>query len=152
VAPHLSPEWRRVDSPTYGFASRWSERHTAYAAGLGTFRLCDGLITPQGKAHRLGSVVARVAIAPTPRPYRDHRAYCLFFATGKCMACAKRCPAGAISAQGHDKQKYSEHAKGTCGAFVKERFGFDGYGCGLCQTGVPCESEIPKAILRMTTK
>ena len=148
VAPHLSPEWRREDSPTYGFASRWSERHTAYAAGLGTFGLCDGLITPQGKAHRLGSVVARVVIAPTPRPYRDHRAYCLFFANGKCMACAKRCPVGAISATGHDKKKCWDHAGGTCGAFVKERFGFDGYGCGLCQTGVPCESGIPSAIRR----
>jgi len=26
---------------------------------------------------------------------------------------------------------------------VKSNFGFDGYGCGLCQTKVPCESKIP---------
>jgi len=26
---------------------------------------------------------------------------------------------------------------------VKKEYGFDGYGCGLCQTRVPCESRIP---------
>ena len=30
-------------------------------------------------------------------------------------------------------------------SFVRlaRHFGFDGYGCGFCQTGVPCESKIP---------
>jgi epoxyqueuosine reductase len=146
VAPQLSPEWRREDSPVYGFASRWSERHIAHAAGLGTFGVCDGLITPKGKAHRLGSVVARVRIEPTIRPYAHHRAWCLHHATGKCLVCVRRCPVGAISASGHDKQKCWAHAGGTCAAYVQQRFGFDGYGCGLCQTAVPCESAIPKGI------
>ena len=66
----------------YVFASLLSERHAAYAAGLGTFGLCDGLITPKGKAMRCGSVVARIQIAATPRPYEDHHAYCLFYAKG----------------------------------------------------------------------
>jgi len=26
---------------------------------------------------------------------------------------------------------------------VKSRYGFEGKGCGLCQTKVPCESRIP---------
>ena len=50
VAPVLSPFWKRATSSNYGFASTWSERHAAYAAGLGTFGLCDGLITARGKA------------------------------------------------------------------------------------------------------
>jgi epoxyqueuosine reductase len=58
VAPALSPRWTRKDSGRYVFSSTWSERHAAYASGLGTFGLCDGLITPRGKAHRVGSVVA----------------------------------------------------------------------------------------------
>jgi len=29
--------------------------------------------------------------------------------------------------------------------YVKAHYHFDGYGCGLCQTGVPCESKIPTA-------
>jgi hypothetical protein len=44
----------------------------AYAAGLGTFGLCDGLITARGKAMRTGSVVARLEIDASPRPYDDH--------------------------------------------------------------------------------
>ena len=44
VAPMISPLWKIEMSPKYGMASRWSERHAAYASGLGTFGLCDGLI------------------------------------------------------------------------------------------------------------
>jgi epoxyqueuosine reductase len=143
VAPILSPEWKMVMSPKFGLSSRWSERHAAYASGLGTFGLCDGLITPKGKAHRVGSVVARIKIPPTPRPYKNHREYCLYFTEGGCMVCAERCPVGAISEKGHDKKLCWDHAGGTCGKYVKEHYGFDGYGCGLCQTAVPCESGIP---------
>jgi epoxyqueuosine reductase QueG len=142
VAPPLLPAWARVDSTQFVFSSTWSERHAAYAAGLGTFGLCDGLITPVGKAMRVGSVVARIAVPPTPRPYTDHRSYCSFFADGSCGECIGRCPVGAITQTGHDKLKCSEHVSSTA-AFVRGRYGFAGYGCGLCQTGVPCESEIP---------
>lgn len=145
VAPQLSPEWKQEISPRFGRASSWSERHVAYAAGLGTFGLSDGLITSRGKAHRLGSVVARIRLKPTPRPYTNHHAYCLFFTTGKCLDCAKRCPVGAIGTRGHDKEKCWAHAGGTCARHIREAFGFDGYGCGLCQTGVACESGIPEA-------
>ena len=143
VAPTLSSHWKMEKSETFGYASRWSERHAAYASGLGTFGLCDGLITEKGKAHRAGSVVARLQIDPTPRPYTDHHAYCLYYTTGKCRVCADRCPVDAISENGHDKIKCIKHAAGTCGDYVKEKWGFEGYGCGLCQTGVPCESRIP---------
>lgn len=142
VAPALSPQFSRRISPRYGFSSTWSERHAAYAAGLGTFGLCDGMITPAGKAMRVGSVVAQVRIPPTPRPYTDHRAYCLFFSHGICKKCAARCPVGAITESGKDKIKCMQHVRKTA-AFVKSNYGFEGYGCGLCQTGVPCESKIP---------
>ena len=49
VAPLLSPHWARSDEGPYAPCSNWSERHAAYAAGLGTFGLCDGLITPVGR-------------------------------------------------------------------------------------------------------
>jgi len=41
--------------------------------------------------------------------------------------------------------KCREHAGDAATEFVKANYGFDGYGCGLCQTGVPCESKIPTA-------
>jgi epoxyqueuosine reductase len=145
VAPQLAAQWASVKSERFVYSSTWSERHAAYAAGLGTFGLCDGLITARGKAMRVGSVVARLALPPTPRPYQDHHAYCLFYAKGTCGACMTRCPAGAISAAGHDKATCRQHVAKTA-AFVKENYGFEGYGCGLCQTGVPCESGVPSGI------
>lgn len=142
VVPLESPAWRVEDSPDYVWASTWSERHAAYAAGLGTFGLCDGLITAKGKAMRAGSVVARIEIEPSPRPYTDHRAYCLFYAKGTCGDCIDRCPVGALSEKGHDKVKCKAHLDRTR-RYVEATYGFEGYGCGLCQVGVPCESGIP---------
>ena len=92
VSPLLSPLWKRFDEGPYAPCSNWSERHAAYAAGLGTFGLCDGLITPVGKAVRVGSVIAKCAIEPTPRPYTDHHAYCLHFSHDTCRECIPRCP------------------------------------------------------------
>lgn len=139
VAPTLSPGYQAT------FQANWSERHAAYVSGLGTFGLCDGLITPRGKSVRLGSVVARIQIDPTPRPYEDHHAYCLFYAKGVCGMCIKRCPAGAISKSGHDKWKCYSHKESTR-QYANKNFNLKGegaYGCGFCQTGVPCESGIP---------
>jgi len=142
VAPMLTPNWTIVMSQRFSYASAWSERHAAHAAGLGTFGLCDGLITAKGKAIRAGSVVARISVQPTPRPYADHRAYCLFFAEGRCGKCMDRCPAGAITKAGHDKEKCRQHLVRSR-EYVKETYRFEGYGCGLCQVGVPCEAGIP---------
>jgi len=143
VAPMLSPFFEIKQSEEFGFSSTWSERHAAYVSGLGTFGLSDGLITPKGKAMRCGSVVAHITIPPTNRPYQDHNAYCLFHAKGLCGRCIQRCPVGAITEAGHDKVKCEHYLLPTTADYVKAHFGFDGYGCGLCQTNVPCESKIP---------
>ncbi len=142
VAPMLAPNWTIVKSQRFSYASSWSERHTAHAAGLGTFGLCDGLITARGKAMRAGSVVAKISIEPTPRPYANHQAYCLFFADGTCGKCIDRCPVRAITEAGHDKEKCRQHLVRSR-EYVKETYRFQGYGCGLCQVGVPCEAGIP---------
>ncbi len=146
AAPQNLPSWRQKMSERHGMASTWSERHAAYAAGLGTFGLCDGLITPIGKAMRCGSVVARLSIPPTPRPYNDHRAYCLFFSQGgACGKCMARCPVGAITPHGHDKEKCREYLAVVQRAYELESYGLEAGSCGLCQTKVPCESRIPSA-------
>ena len=142
IAPMLVPNWTIVKSERFSYASSWSERHAAHAAGLGTFGLCDGLITEKGKAMRAGSVVAKIAIKPSPRPYSNHRAYCLYFADGTCGKCIDRCPARAITEAGHDKEKCREHLARSR-EYVKKTYRFEGYGCGLCQVGVPCEDGIP---------
>ncbi len=142
VAPMTVPNWTIVKSQRFSYASSWSERHAAHAAGLGTFGLCDGLITARGKAMRAGSIVAKISITSTPRPYNDHHAYCLFYTDGTCGKCIDRCPARAITEAGHDKEKCREHLARSR-KHVKKTYGFEGYGCGLCQVGVPCETLIP---------
>jgi len=96
---------------------------------------------------RCGSMVTNLKLTASPRPYPHHLANCLFYATGKCGVCIRRCPGDAISEQGHDKAKCSQvifkvqkpwldgdHGPGYIGQYA---------GCGLCQTGVPCEHRIP---------
>ncbi len=147
VAPVKLPQWDRRLSPVYGFASNWSERHAAYAAGLGTFGLSDGLITPVGKAVRVGSLIIHHKIPATPRPYSGHREYCLYFHDGSCGACVKRCPVDSVRFEGRDKTACRAHTRGACQTYIEEQWGLKGHGCGLCQTKVPCESGIPKKIM-----
>ena len=143
VVPVFSKSFKMGNSDRYGMASSWSERHAAYACGLGTFGLCDGLITARGKAIRCGSVVAQIKIPATPRPYQDHHAYCLFYATGACGICTTRCPAQAVTTKsGHNKMACMKQCNATA-EYADKQLGLKGYGCGFCQTGVPCESRIP---------
>lgn len=150
-APVLLPGWRRALSDKYGFASSWSERHTAHVCGLGTFGLSDGLITPAGKAVRVGSVVVRKRFPPSKKPYQNHNEWCLFHAKGKCHGCIKRCPAGAISEAGHDKEKCKAYIRNVTALHVEQnQLGFKVNSCGLCQTKVPCEARNPVAMKKST--
>ena len=125
VAPQNLPSFGISVSERYGLSASWSERHAAYVSGLGTFGLCDGLITPAGKAVRCGSVVARLSVPPTPRPYQDIHAYCLFFSQGVCGKCIARCPAGAISREGHDKLKCRHYIETVVAPHGKEEYGIE---------------------------
>ena len=147
VAPVLSAEWSKVDSEKYVYSSRWSERHMAHACGLGTFGLCDGLITPLGKAVRFGSVVVDMDLPFAARPFKLYYEYCPFLMEGKCGACIARCPAGAISEKGHDKRLCNEYYRQVVACYAKEKWDLEGdIGCGLCQAGIPCESCIPELL------
>lgn len=136
VAPGIHPRFEQVarrdaKGNSYGCAN-WSERHVAYIAGLGTFGLSRGLITAKGMAGRLGSLVLCAPLAPTARAYAQLYDYCT-----RCGACIRRCPAGAITREG------KQH--GPCAAILRASMQRDAprYGCGKCQTGVPCEAGIP---------
>lgn len=144
VAPMLAPFWNRSDQGPYAPCSNWSERHAAFAGGLGTFGLCDGLITPVGKAMRTGSVIAHAAIPASERPYKDHHAYCLFYSHGTCGKCIPRCPVRAIDKTGHDKQKCMQYTEHEMNAHLLNTYNIDTHACGLCQAGVPCTDHIPR--------
>ncbi len=113
--------------------SRWSERHAAFASGLGTFGLTRAIITERGCAGRFASILTELPLAPTPRKYTSVYGNCI-----RCGACAERCPVNAISL-GHVKNNLA------CKARVNEtgkRYA-PRYGCGKCQTRVPCENKNP---------
>jgi epoxyqueuosine reductase QueG len=128
----------------FQLASTWSHRHAAFAAGHGTFGLCDALITKVGKAHRLGTVICEARLEVTPRAYTETYGYCLFFSKGICGKCVDRCPAGALSAGGHDKTVCSNFLHSTT-PIITAQFPdmVGGYGCGLCQVSVPCAVRVP---------
>ncbi len=127
IAPSLDDRFRIVD-----LRSNWSERHVAFIAGLGTFSLNRSLITQAGSAGRLGSVITDVALEPKPRPYTEFDEYCNY-----CGACRLRCPPHAISEEGKDNAVCAQYLKETKARYQPR------YGCGKCQTGLPCEAAIP---------
>lgn len=142
-APCIDPRFRRIlagkgiegypELNMKTFGSRWSERHAAYVCGLGTFGLSKGLITERGMAGRFTSVIVTAPLEADVRPYTEVYEYCI-----NCGACAHRCPMHAI-----DLTSGKDHIK--CGLYQKIAgvIHYPRYGCGLCQTKVPCEHCIP---------
>jgi epoxyqueuosine reductase len=141
VTPALQPYFVTMSNER-GRYSNWSERHIAYAAGLGTFSLSDGFITERGIAHRCGSVVTDMPLPVSPRTARSPYANCLFYVNNRCHACVPRCPVGAITEQGHDKVRCHEYLFAET-VYLKDEYGVEVWGCGLCQTRVPCEFRNP---------
>ena len=148
VTPFLQ-SYFKVYRNEKGPYSNWSERHIAYAAGQGTFSLSDGLITESGIAHRCGNVVTSLILPPTPRTAEGPFSNCLFYVGVNCRACIDRCPAGAITEQGHDKNKCQQYMRDFGYSSSKEYDNDTGIaGCGLCQTKVPCEFKNPTKTLK----
>lgn len=146
VAPMRQDYFKYIleDGPKGIVASNWSERHASYVAGLGTFSLSDGFITPKGIAMRCGTIVTNLPLKASERPYSDHYQNCLYYSQGTCKVCVQRCPVGAITEAGHDKQKCLWYLRDYLGPLLKKRYNCDATtGCGLCQTAVPCEQSIP---------
>ena len=116
------------DVRTYG--STWSKRHAAYACGLGTFGLCKGIITEKGMAGRFGSIILDLELEADERPYTGIYDYCI-----NCGACVRRCPAKAVDPEtGKDHDRCAGRLDWSEVAYAPR------YGCGKCQTDVPCES------------
>ncbi len=152
VAPMVQPYFK-METDEKGPYSNWSERHIAYAAGHGTFSLSDGFITERGIAHRCSSVVTDLELPTSPRTAENPYSNCLFYVDGSCGVCIKRCPAKAITAEGHDKKKCQAYLRGIGYSPAELKGGYDNdksvAGCGLCQVKVPCEYRVPARIQKM---
>ena len=141
IAGQNADWWKRFPD---GVSSNWSERHAAYAAGHGSFSLCGGLITEKGIAVRIGSVITDCLLKPDERRVSGIFDYCLYFSNGTCEACVRRCPAQAISQDGLNRIKCKGILFSDKSRLLAEKHGGAlTAGCGLCQTGVPCEHQIP---------
>jgi len=73
--------------------SRWSHRHVAYIAGLGTFGINNLLITQKGCAGRLGSFVIDSQIKPSLIQKEE---LCLYKKDKSCTYCLDNCPVDAF--------------------------------------------------------
>ena len=161
TAGMLSPAFKlKLQNKPPQFYSVWSERHMAFAAGLGTFSLHEGLITEAGCNVRITSVITDAPVEVTPRRSDDPYGNCLYYARDECRECEKRCPGQAISAEGHDKIKCREYGV-IVSQEMNQKFGpllkphernvegtvFVSYpvGCAFCQFKVPCMDRNPMA-------
>lgn len=128
--------------PTHNFdqerlMSHWSHRHVAWIAGLGTFGVHGMIITQRGCCGRLGSLVISGECEPTARPGYE---FCLHKHGRTCLACVKKCRAGALQEDSFDHRLcYSillENAR------VHENKGLADV-CGKCLSMVPCSGTNP---------
>jgi epoxyqueuosine reductase len=141
------------------FYTTWSERYIAFAAGLGTLGLHEGLITDVGCNIRLASVITNAPLMVTPRRSNEPYANCLYFAKGLCKECAKKCPVNAITDKGYNKIKCNKYRMKVARKAIPRyssilksesrrvnwKLNEDTYivGCELCQFGVQCTDKNP---------
>jgi len=158
AAPVLQPYFQFYNNEK-GPYSNWSDRHLAFAAGLGTFGLSDAFITERGVAHNCGAVVTSLSLPATPRTAKNPYANCLFYQGVECKACMKRCPSGAITEKGHDKikceQNLNKYGEAELSKISRGEGEYDNDnsigGCGLCMVGVPCEFQNPTKKIKEKT-
>ena len=143
-----SDQYRAIGDDDGPCASNWSERHVAYACGLGSFGLHGSLITEVGAAHRLTSVLADCDFDRYGEPSAEPFANCLLLSGRECGACIDRCPAEAISDQGRSMRLCRSVAHDRSRQITPAYVGFKVCGCGLCMTGVPCSTENPMRAVR----
>jgi epoxyqueuosine reductase QueG len=130
---------------------RWSQRHVARLAGLGTFGLNNMLITKSGCCGRYNSVITNMAIEHDG-PLKEE--YCLYKRNNSCGACVLKCPTGALTKTGFDRVKCFEQCMLNAGVHrgygnsytskageEPEESGSDV--CGKCLIGVPCTFRCP---------
>jgi len=134
VVPSIDQRFNlSYDEKNTKYKVNWSERHIAYACGLGTFGLSKGIITEKGTCGRLGSIITESDFQKDIRLYNDVYEYCTM-----CGECIPNCPVSAISIEsGKDSERCSRFLDETRAKHAPR------YGCGKCQVNVPCESGIP---------
>lgn len=110
----------------------WSNRHSLYAAGLGTFGIHRHIISEKGCCGALLTLILDQPLEATPRTYDGVYDNCIH-----CGACIAKCPASAIT------MEYLRNLK-ICSAYAAEMKPIHESPCGKCLVGIPCEHQIPQ--------
>jgi len=134
-AAALTPATHNFDEKR--LVSRWSHKHLAFIAGLGTFGHHHLLITQAGCCGRLGSLATTLPLPPTARPRGE---LCLQKAGHPCFACVAKCRYAALH-----KTHFDRHA---C---YRQCLRNDSHYsdlplvdvCGKCACEVPCSYQVP---------
>ncbi len=138
----LTPATHNFDEAK--LTARWSHKHLGYLAGLGRFGVHNLLITPEGCAGRLGSLVTEAELGDHPLITSSQA--CLKKAGRKCGQCIQACPVEALSE--------NDFARRTCWERLNEnRKVLKDYAdlppsthvCGKCAAMMPCSFGNPVA-------
>ena len=136
-----------VTPPTYNYdantlMAQWSHKHVGHIAGLGRFGINAQLITPEGCAGRMGSMVTEADLGDHPAV--QVKELCRAKTGQGCMECMRNCPVGAVTMKGVDRKKCKQRLD-----LVQRRFArqdathLDGDVCAKCVAGMPCSLKAP---------
>ena len=130
-----------VTPPTANFdkvslMSRWSHKHLGHLAGLGRFGVNAQLITPEGCAGRLGSLVTEADLGD--HPLMGDTEPCLYKRGEDCLQCAEACPVKAVTVDGIDRARCYTRIKAAQKAAHLADLPEYTETCGKCQALLPC--------------
>lgn len=145
----VSPEAGTFDQNA--LISNWSQRHFAYAAGLGTFGINHMLISEAGCCGRYSSVVTNLPLK-ADEPVTEER--CLYKRNGSCGVCVSHCVSGALTVNGYDRKVcygvlkrnaavYTEFGSSYTDASGENPNSEGSEVCGKCVVGLPCSFKVP---------
>lgn len=129
--------------------SKWSHRHMAKIAGLGTFGINNMLITKEGCCGRYFTIVTNLPVSPD-KPLEEEK--CLYKRNKSCLVCVKRCFSGALNENNYDRFKCYETCMKSFNTYEnlygnkdaekgKPRGGSQV--CGKCVVNLPCSFKQP---------
>jgi len=125
-------------------SSRWSHRHIAWMAGLGTFGINNMLITKNGCCGRFSSLLTSADCNALDLPILSIQSSdaCLKKIDGSCGVCQTKCPIQAYGKKGSfNRFKCYDMCKENATHY--KNIGLADV-CGKCLTGLPCSAKNPR--------
>ncbi len=122
--------------------SRWSHRHIAVIAGMGTFGINNMFITDKGCAGRIGSIVVSKEMK---YDIKINEEYCLYKKDKSCDKCVKRCITGALTVNEFDRELCYQMCLANDNYHKMENITDV---CGKCVVDLPCSFVNPTKIYK----